>query len=163
MSKTFTLSGLFRTISSVLVNGSALGVTYTVDTKNNQVTITSPLVSSDEVSVTYTYQAVTTPLARTEFVVYKGGVELTDVDLSLIQISTSIDGQNTVNFTLNRKYDSINYTLDGSASQIDNKPVIEIKLNNRIVFYGWITQIQGDSNTEVVKITCTGPKPAYAS
>lgn len=99
------------------------------------------------------------------FTVKIDGVETTDVRLDTIQIRWIAEEKSTATFVLGRYHDKLNYTLDGTSSQITNKNNVVIYINDIEVFTGKIDTLDAANENEYVQVSCIGTirNPNYIS
>jgi len=96
-----------------------------------------------------------TPLSREDFHVYIDSVESTDVDLETIRVIKSEGDRQEAYFTLGRRHDKINYTLDNTYSQITNQNNIKVYVQSTLVFEGLIDNLYCSSD-ETIDVTAKG-------
>jgi len=91
------------------------------------------------------------PLARTDFHVYIGGIQLTDNDLKLdsIRINHTADSRSTAEFVLLRKHDDLN-----NPTTITNNNTVAIYIKNKLDFTGRIINLNCSSANETVSVQC---------
>lgn len=77
-----------------------------------------------------------TPIDLLDHVVYLDGVALsnTDIDLSSIRITHTVDEKSTATFKLNRRHDNPNYNPEGALKTITSQNTIRIEIDGRVVF-----------------------------
>jgi len=94
-------------------------------------------------------------LGQENFVVKIDGVQLEDedVDLSSIIIRKTADEGHFASFKLTRYHDKLNYTINGTYSQITNKNVVTIYFNNRLQFTGTIDELNCKGSEESVTVS----------
>ena len=96
------------------------------------------------------------PISREDFVVKINGTEVPDVNLSAIVVYLTADDDSRATFELARKHDNLDQTLDGTSSEItDNNPV-EILLNDKSIFTGFIRSLDCSGSEEKVTVTAKG-------
>jgi hypothetical protein len=103
----------------------------------------------------------------TKWVVRINGVDLVplnDVDMDSIQIVHNIDAEeekgSTVTFTLHRRHDKLDYTNVGTSSQITNQNEVIIIIDGHTEFIGKISNLNCNSESEIVTLTAIGTRPA---
>jgi hypothetical protein len=94
------------------------------------------------------------PIARTDFHVYIGGIELTDNDLKLdsIRINHTVDNRSTAEFILLRKHDDLN-----NPTTITNNNTVAIYIKDKLEFTGRIINLNCSSADETVSVQCESP------
>jgi len=94
------------------------------------------------------------PLARTDFHVYIGGIQLTDNDLKLdsIRINHTVDNRSTAEFILLRKHDDLN-----NPTTITNNNTVAIYIKDKLDFTGRIINLNCSSADETVSVQCESP------
>ncbi len=97
---------------------------------------------------------------RPDFVVYINNVSVADLQLSSINIFHTIDEHSLAKFTLGRYHDKLDYTLDGTYSQITNQNDVRIEIKGHVEFTGKISRLDCNSNNETVVIEAKGDKPS---
>jgi hypothetical protein len=92
-----------------------------------------------------------------------GGTDvlLNDVQLPSIKVTYQDSGDltaftATANFNLVRKHDDPNHTLAGVDSPITSKNRIKIYIRSRLVFDGYINDVDMDSKSESIGLSCLG-------
>jgi len=92
-----------------------------------------------------------------------GGTDvlLSDVQLPSIKVTYQDSGDETAftataTFNLIRKHDDPNHTLAGVDSPITSKNRIKIYIRSRLVFDGYINDIDMDSKSELISLSCLG-------
>lgn len=89
-----------------------------------------------------------------DFLVKLDGSELTDVDYSTLRITYTLNSTpSSATFVLARRHDNFDYQLDGTHSEISDENKIEIYDGSIKIFTGYITQVQGLSQTDTIQIT----------
>jgi hypothetical protein len=98
------------------------------------------------------YNKVTTGTLD-DFIVKLDGIELTDVDYNTLQLIMSLNSTpSRAEFTLARRHDDFNRKLDGTTSIISNENKVKVYDGTTLLFTGYITEINPDSETDTVKI-----------
>lgn len=93
------------------------------------------------------------PKKVTDFIIKLDGITLTDVDVESANIGFNLGtSPSEVRFTLIRRHDNYDYTLDGIYSQISNENKIQIYDDTKLLFTGYISTINADSQRDVVDI-----------
>lgn len=86
--------------------------------------------------------------------VYLDGVELTDYNVETLVLSFSLNNNpSTLNMELYRYHDNFNYTVSGVLSTIDEENKITVYDGTKLLFTGYITVIDANSESENVTIT----------
>jgi hypothetical protein len=121
------------------------------------------------------FATLQTPIARTDFHVFIGGVELTDVKLDSITIRHTVDEKSEATFMLARQHDNVNYTMAGTLSTITGNPAVTIIIggvtnpdgtwlmggNQEFGFNtpAYVWDIDTQSEAESVKVICYSQLP----
>jgi hypothetical protein len=93
------------------------------------------------------------PKSLNDIIVYKDGVELSDVDYSTLKIQLNLNSTpSNATFVLARKHDDLDHTLLGVSSVITSKNKITIYDGTVLLLTCYITKIQPNSNTDTVTI-----------
>jgi hypothetical protein len=93
------------------------------------------------------------PKKITDFIIKLDGTTLTDVELETANIDFNLGvTPSEVRMTLVRRHDNYDYTLDGIYSQISDENKIQIYDNTKLLFTGYITTINADSQRDVVDV-----------
>lgn len=127
------------------INASAINSNFVfLKTENN-------IVNSDIRFSQYDYGEESI-IARTDFHVYINGVETGDVTLDSIRVTKADETKNSASFSVARKHDDLDRTLEGVSSEITNHNAVIIKIKDITIFTGTIKEIQCYS-TERIDIT----------
>lgn len=87
-------------------------------------------------------------------------IGLDDLDLSSVSITHNIEEEKSIaTFRLHRRFDNLDMTLNGTASQITNQNTVQIYINGIKEFEGKISNINVQSESETVQLTATGARP----
>lgn len=89
-----------------------------------------------------------------------GGLS-TDVIQASIRVMLNVDEDAQVQFTLSRKHDRIDYTLDGVYNQISNKNAVDVYIKGKHIFAGKVSNIEGSSSDEQVTVTALGEEYSH--
>lgn len=111
----------------------------------------------------YAYDEISRyPISDSDIEVYINAVEMTqynDIDMRSIIVTYNIDTDySTASFKLNRKHDRLNYTDSDLASEITDNNAVIIKIDDKEVFSGTISNVDAESETELVQIQAIGDK-----
>lgn len=91
------------------------------------------------------------------------GVSLTDVDYSSLSITFNLNNNpSKADFILARHHDNLDETLDAVASEITDENKIQIYDGTRLLFTGYITQIDAVSSSDTVRITAEDVRYKFA-
>jgi len=93
------------------------------------------------------------PIARTDFAVYINGSLMSDVQLSSINIRHAVDTDSEASFILARKHDQLDYTIEGTSSQITNQNSVKIYIKGHLEFDGKVGKLECNSEDENVTVT----------
>lgn len=119
-----------------------------INSKFNFLAISSNKINSDFRFTKSEYDTLI-PLSRTDFHVFINGIETGDVSLESIRVIKIDNEKDQAYFSVARKHDKLNYTLDNVASEITNQNPIIIKLEDRIIFTGKIKSLDCSSEEKV--------------
>jgi hypothetical protein len=116
----------------------------------------------------YAYEEINDKaIIYSDWVVKINGVDVTvlnDVDMDSIQITHDINAEENkgsiASFVLHRRFDKLDYTNAGVASQITNQNVVIIEINGIQEFNGKISNLICDSEAEIVTVTAIGTRPS---
>ena len=91
-----------------------------------------------------------------DFVVKLDGVELEDVDYNSLIINYNLNTTpSNAQFTLARRHDNLDKTLDNNISIITEENKIEVFDGIKKLFTGYVSEINADSTDDTVKITAS--------
>jgi len=91
-----------------------------------------------------------------DFVVKLDGVTLADVDYNTLMINLALNTTpSTATFTLARRHDDLDYMINGTLSTITAENKIEVFDGTRKLFTGYISEIDADSQNDVVHVTAS--------
>lgn len=143
-----TNNTVIQTILDVILNRSdnhydtKLTTRYKVD-EGISTNLTTKLVS---------YESIT-PKSLNDIIVYKDGVELTDVDYSTLKIQLNLNSTpSNATFTLARRHDDLDHNILGASSIITAQNKITIYDGTIKLFTGYISKISPNSGTDTVNI-----------
>jgi|GEM_PF-1548179 len=100
------------------------------------------------------------PIKQTDFHVHINGSEIDDVLLDSIKIYHAIGEKSSAAFTVKRRHDELNQTVNGQSSQITNQNDVQIYIQNKLEFSGKVARLRTDSENETVEITALGDEKA---
>ncbi len=107
--------------------------------------------------IKYEYVELINNMVKTEDLILKiDDVSISDIQLSSISVSAAMDNTSAATFNLIRKFTSPDYTLASVYSQITNKNVVTIYLQDRQIFEGKVTQIKDSQNSEMISVQADG-------
>jgi len=111
----------------------------------------------------YTSVDSLTPINFGDVHVYIDNVELAGNDLIInsIQVVHSIDEESQTTFSLTRRHDQLNTTLDGATVIITNQNAVRVVIKGHIEFEGFISELNTvyDKNADIVNVVALMPQP----
>lgn len=105
-----------------------------------------------------------TPINFQDVHVYIDNVELAGNDLNYtsVEIVHTIDEESRATFTLTRRHDELNKTLDGNTVIITNQNAVKIIINGNIEFDGFISDLNAtyDLSSDLVSVAALMQQPS---
>lgn len=105
-----------------------------------------------------------TPIDFQDVHVYIDNVELAGNDLvyTSVEVIHTIDEESRATFTLTRRHDELNKTLDGNTVTITNQNAVKIIIDGHIEFDGFISDLNAtyDLTADNVAVTALMPQPS---
>ena len=99
-------------------------------------------------------------VSANDFTITINGASITDFIQTSIRITLNADEKSQAEFTLTRKHDRLNYTLEGVYNQITNNNVVTISIKGILVFNGKINSLDCSSSNESVIVHAKGDEYA---
>ena len=88
-----------------------------------------------------------------DFIVKLDGITLADVDYTSLTINLNLNTTpSNAQFVLSRRHDNLDYMLDGTYSQITNENKIQVYDGVKLLFTGYISEINADSTSDTIRV-----------
>lgn len=88
-----------------------------------------------------------------DFIVQLDGIELTDVDYTTLNLTFNLNSTpSTAEFKLARRHDNLDQKLNGSTSVITNNNKVEVYDGTYLLFTGYITELNPDSESDTIDV-----------
>jgi len=127
----------------------------TIDTYNTELRLKVGLdkVYGTDLRVKYVNYDLVEPKSLDSIIVKLDGSELTDADINSLRITFNLNSTPSVaSFTLGRHHDDLDHDLNEDNSEITNENKITIYDGTILLFTGYITQINAQSDSDTVGI-----------